>query len=145
MLFDVQLKFLTTYSVALTSHTHAHVYTCFQKLPKVNKQLAERLLEESSTGKSSTPAAANTSAQINSQNPIGDDRFAALFTNPDFEVDEASEEYQLLHPVLTHREKRRLKKKEKLMQQLEQLSVEATLEEVKICSSLSKVILKIKK
>lgn len=116
----------------------------FQKLPKVNKQLAERLLEESSTGKSSTPAAANTSAQVNPQNPTGDDRFAALFTNPDFEVDEASEEYQLLHPVLTHREKRRLKKKEKLMQQLEQLSVEATLEEVKVCSSLSKVILKIK-
>jgi ribosome biogenesis protein ENP2 len=105
-------------------------------LPKVNKHLAERLLEESSAppGKSSTPAA-NTGAaaaeQTNPQNPIGDDRFAALFTNPDYEVDEASEEYQLLHPVLTHREKRRAKKKERqLQQQLEQLSMEATKDEV---------------
>ncbi len=24
-------------------------------------------------------------------NPLGDDRFAAIFTNPDFEVDESSE------------------------------------------------------
>ena len=106
----------------------------FQKLPKVNKQLAERLLEESSAlpSKSSTPSA-NTGAaqQTNPQNPIGDDRFAALFTNPDYEVDEASEEYQLLHPVLTHREKRRVKKKERqLQQQLEQLSMEAAQEEV---------------
>ena len=111
----------------------------FQKLPKVNKQLAERLLEESSTpGKSSTPAA-NTGAQTNPQNPIGDDRFAALFTNPDFEVDEASEEYQLLHPVLTHREKRRIKKKERQLQE-EQLSVEATQEEVMFAPSGAKFL-----
>ena len=57
-----------------------------------------------------TPTAITTTTNL--QNPIGDDRFAALFTNPDYEVDEASEEYQLLHPVLTHREKRRVKKKE---------------------------------
>ena len=102
----------------------------FQKLPKVNKHLAERLLEESSAlpGESSTPSAAQ---QTNPQNPIGDDRFAALFTNPDYEVDEGSEEYQLLHPVLTHREKRRAKKKERhLQQQLEHLSMEAAQEEV---------------
>ena len=104
------------------------LYTCmFQNLPKVNKQLAERLLEDSSTpGKSSNPA----DLQASTQNPIGDDRFAALFTNPDFEVDEASEEYQLLHPVLTHREKRRIKKKERQQQQ-EQLSLEVAHKEVR--------------
>lgn len=114
----------------------------FQKLPKVNRQLAERLLEEGSTpSKSSTPSDANAAgggAQSNPTNPIGDDRFAALFTNPDFEVDEASEEYQLLHPVLTHREKRRLKKKERLVQQMGQLSVEATREEVRLVTSGAK-------
>ena len=111
----------------------------FQKLPKVNKQLAERLLEESSTtGKSSTPAA-NAGAHTNPQNPIGDDRFAALFTNPDFEVDEASEEYQLLHPVLTHREKRRTKKKERLLQE-KQLSMEAAQEEVTFVPSGAKFL-----
>ena len=101
-----------------------------QKLPKVNRQLAERLLEEDSPpGKPATAAAAAGDAQANPQNPIGDDRFAALFTDPDFEVDEASEEYQLLHPVLTHREKRRVKKKERKLQ--EQLSMEVTQDEVR--------------
>lgn len=107
----------------------------FQKLPKVNKHLAEKLLEESSAlpGESSTLSAnAGAAQRTNPQNPIGDDRFAALFTNPDYEVDEASEEYQLLHPVLTHREKRRAKKKERHLQlQLEQLSMEAAQEEVR--------------
>lgn len=93
-----------------------------QKLPKVNRLLAERLLEEDSG--SSKPSVVPT----NVQNPIGDDRFAALFTNPDFEVDEASEEYQLLHPVLTHREKRRVKKRE----QREQLSSTTTHEGMEV-------------
>ena len=31
------------------------------------------------------------SVQVDVSNPLGDDRFAAIFTNPDFEVDESSE------------------------------------------------------
>ena len=49
-----------------------------KKLPKVNKQLAERLLEDE--GKRASLA-----------NPLGDDRFAAMFTNPDFAIDQDSE------------------------------------------------------
>ena len=115
-----------------TCSSHACTCTCmFQKLPKVNKHLAERLLEESSALPGESSANAGAAQRTNPQNPIGDDRFAALFTNPDYEVDEASEEYQLLHPVLTHREKRRAKKKERhLQQQLEHLSMEAAQEEV---------------
>ena len=44
-------------------------------------------------------------------NPIGDERFSALFSNPDFEVDAESEEFQLLHPLMAHREKVKNKKK----------------------------------
>ena len=55
----------------------------------------------------------------NVSNPLGDDRFAALFTNPDFEVDESSEDFQLLHPVLAHRERR--KEKQKSRQQVEKI------------------------
>lgn len=103
----------------LIAHMYMYAYP-LQKLPKVNKQLAERLLEDSPAapgGRSSTVA----TGAGNTQNPIGDDRFAALFTNPDFEVDEASEEYQLLHPVLTHREKTRVKKRERQQLQLEKM------------------------
>ena len=85
--------------------------------------------EDSTSGKSSTAIAAAGGGSGAQSNPIGDDRFAALFTDPDFEVDEASEEYQLLHPVLTHREKRRIKKKEKL--QKEQPSIEGPQGEVR--------------
>ena len=49
-----------------------------KKLPKVNTQLAEKLLE--GEGK-----------RANLSNPLGDDRFAAMFTNPDFTIDQDSE------------------------------------------------------
>ena len=49
-----------------------------KKLPKVNTQLAEKLLE--GEGK-----------RANLTNPLGDDRFAAMFTNPDFTIDQDSE------------------------------------------------------
>ncbi|KAI8910135.1 WD40-repeat-containing domain protein [Gorgonomyces haynaldii] len=54
-----------------------------KKLPKVNKQLAQQLLE-----KESGPM----------ENPLGDDRFAAMFKDDDFQVDTTSHEYKLHHP-----------------------------------------------
>ena len=81
-----------------------------QKLPKVNRSMAERLLEDSSkpgrgkkAGPTLTAPGEETAAD---KNPLGDQRFAALFTDPDFEVDEESEEFQRLHPVLSHRDKK---------------------------------------
>lgn len=50
-------------------------------------------------------------------NPIGDERFSALFSNPDFEVDPESEDFQHLHPIMAHREK--LKNKKKIVTQSE--------------------------
>jgi len=60
-----------------------------KKLPKVNKELANRLMGEETKKK-----------KINA-NPLQDNRFKELFTNPDFEVDEASEQYKLLHPTIS--------------------------------------------
>ena len=38
-------------------------------------------------------------------NPLGDDRFASMFTNKDFQVDIESEEYKLIHPVISKQDK----------------------------------------
>lgn len=74
----------------------------------MNRQLAERLLESSSKSKKSGGEGEGGSSL--ERNPLGDQRFAAMFTNADFEVDEECEEYQRLHPTLSHKEKRREKK-----------------------------------
>ncbi|CAG8476438.1 8421_t:CDS:10 [Diversispora eburnea] len=62
-----------------------------KKLPKVNKELAGRLLNLSNKKKSNKEAV----------DPLKDTRFGELFSNPDFEIDKNSIEYKLLHPTLT--------------------------------------------
>lgn len=66
----------------------------------MNRLLAEKLLSDKAT-----------STKKDATNPTGDDRFSALFSNTDFEVDVESEEFQLLHPLMAHREKIKNKKK----------------------------------
>ncbi|KAI8078477.1 WD40-repeat-containing domain protein [Thamnidium elegans] len=56
-----------------------------KQLPSVNKQLAKQLMAEQNSGKKKPDV-------------LGDNRFADLFADPDFEVDEKSKEFQLLHP-----------------------------------------------
>lgn len=56
-----------------------------KQLPSVNKQLAKQLMAEQGSGKKKPDV-------------LGDNRFADLFADPDFEVDEKSKEFQLLHP-----------------------------------------------
>ncbi|CAG8470871.1 9636_t:CDS:10 [Ambispora gerdemannii] len=64
-----------------------------KKLPKVNKELAGRLLEDEEKKKK----------KPNEMfvNPLKDNRFGQLFTNPDYQVDENSREFKLLHPSLS--------------------------------------------
>lgn len=69
-------------------------------LPKVNPQLAERLNQqqiESQSSKSSKKAKPDL---------LKDQRFQQIFSNPDFQIDEQSEEYRLLHPVVNKMDKR---------------------------------------
>lgn len=70
------------------------------QLPKVNRLLAEKLLN-----KSDRPGKKKKEL-VDGENPLGDQRFVAMFSNAEFEVDEESEEFQRLHPVLSHREKK---------------------------------------
>ncbi|XP_045765196.1 nucleolar protein 10 [Maniola jurtina] len=68
-------------------------------LPKVNRDLASRLLES------------DTRKKKQSANLLKDDRFKALFENPDFEVDKKADEYRLLNPVLSRLDRSKQKPK----------------------------------
>ncbi|KAJ0181823.1 hypothetical protein K1T71_002545 [Dendrolimus kikuchii] len=76
-------------------------------LPKVNRELASRLMDNSGKKKKQT------------SNLLKDDRFKALFENPDFEVDRQAEEYRLLNPVLSRLGRGKDSKSELESQQVE--------------------------
>ncbi|KAI5641501.1 hypothetical protein NE865_06258 [Phthorimaea operculella] len=82
-------------------------------LPKVNRELASRILDD--TGKKKKKETANL---------LKDDRFKALFENPDFEVDKSAEEYRLLNPVLSRLDKKT--KPQKIERETEAMEVEGT-------------------
>lgn len=58
------------------------------RLPKVNRELAQRLMVEEENEKI---------MKSQSSNLLKDDRFKNLFDNPDFQIDEKSQEYRQLH------------------------------------------------
>ncbi|XP_052125716.1 nucleolar protein 10 [Frankliniella occidentalis] len=70
-----------------------------QKLPKVNKDLALKLMDEEPSKKKSKTET----------NLLQDNRFKALFENPEFQVDKNAEEYRLLNPVLNRVDKSKKK------------------------------------
>lgn len=76
-------------------------------LPKVNRELASRLMNSSEKKKK------KQSSQL-----LEDDRFKALFENPDFQVDKEAEEYRLLNPVLSRLDKGKDKKVEMASQEV---------------------------
>ncbi|CAG0917772.1 unnamed protein product [Notodromas monacha] len=63
-------------------------------LPKVNRSLAKKLNE------------------ANDPRLIEDERFGVMFKNPDFQIDEQSDDYRLLNPLVANLEKRSRMKKE---------------------------------
>ncbi|KAJ3228096.1 Nucleolar protein 10 [Clydaea vesicula] len=68
-----------------------------KNLPKVNKELASKLLSgefDGKKGKKELPRENQTSL-----NPLGDDRFSAAFTEEDFAIDTSNPEYILHYPV----------------------------------------------
>lgn len=83
------------------------------RLPKVNSHLAQHMLAKNgkpaptSTVDSDEDGAAaggagaggsTTGAKKSSANPTGDDRFAQLFTNPEFQIDPESDEFAQRYP-----------------------------------------------
>lgn len=67
-------------------------------LPKVNQELALKLMDPSAKTKKSTTSL------------LSDDRFKDLFDNPEFEVDKNAMEYKMLTPVLSRLDKSKIKK-----------------------------------
>lgn len=68
------------------------------KLPTINQDLALKHIEMESDPKSK---------KKNQPNLLKDDRFKALFSNPDFQIDTNTEEYALLNPVISQTLKRK--------------------------------------
>ncbi|OTF70299.1 nucleolar protein 10-like protein [Euroglyphus maynei] len=68
------------------------------KLPKVNRLLAEKLI----TAEQEQEEKKKRNKTVKYKpNPLKDDRFTALFEDPNFEIDETSDEFRLLNPVLS--------------------------------------------
>lgn len=79
------------------------------KLPAVNRELAQKLQEAAEVeATQKTKKAKNVPKTA----LLDDSRFKAIFENPDFEVDPASEEYRLLNPLVKSMDKRQKKKRE---------------------------------
>uniref|UniRef100_A0A6I8QMG9 Nucleolar protein 10 n=1 Tax=Xenopus tropicalis TaxID=8364 RepID=A0A6I8QMG9_XENTR len=83
-----------------------------KKLPKVNKELALKLYEEEEE------LSQKKKKQKKMPNILSDDRFKVMFENPDFQVDQESEEYRLLNPLVSKISEKR-KKKLKILEKLD--------------------------
>ena len=70
-----------------------------KKAPKVNKNLAQKLAERA-TDDSENMKGKKKKAKIEAGKLLNDERFRAIFEDPDFEIDEESEEYRLKNPTL---------------------------------------------
>lgn len=85
------------------------------KLPKVNKDLALKLINDQFNKKKK-----DTATSL-----LNDNRFKGLFENPDFEVDKNTDEYRLLNPVLSRLDtaKKKELKKKLIVQEFEPVEV----------------------
>ncbi|XP_050048922.2 nucleolar protein 10 [Dermacentor andersoni] len=77
------------------------------KLPTVNRELAKKLQE---AAVAEVTVASRKDKKAPKTALLEDTRFKAIFENPDFEVDPASEEYRLLNPLVKSLDKRQKKK-----------------------------------
>ncbi|XP_065203344.1 nucleolar protein 10 [Planococcus citri] len=94
-------------------------------LPAVNKSLALKLIEEEKSAKKKRA--------IEAKSLLKDERFSALFKDPEFEVDPTAEEYRLLNPVL----KKLDEKRQNIQKMIPHMFDELQEEEVKSTSSSS--------
>ncbi|XP_030376856.1 nucleolar protein 10 [Scaptodrosophila lebanonensis] len=72
------------------------------KLPKVNQELALKIMDEQSNP-------SNSAKKQNMPSLLEDSRFKAMFENTDFAVNKQAEEYKLLAPVLNRLDKSKAK------------------------------------
>uniref|UniRef100_A0A803M631 Nucleolar protein 10 n=1 Tax=Chenopodium quinoa TaxID=63459 RepID=A0A803M631_CHEQI len=79
---------------------HRERITIKRKLPKVNRHLVRTLLEDEEAAENDADKKKSSKKKKGLNSDIlNDDRFAELFENPEFEIDENSQEYMALHPI----------------------------------------------
>eukprot|EP00800_Vazella_pourtalesii_P018828 TRINITY_DN6180_c0_g2_i1.p1 TRINITY_DN6180_c0_g2~~TRINITY_DN6180_c0_g2_i1.p1 ORF type:complete len:385 (-),score=96.69 TRINITY_DN6180_c0_g2_i1:40-1038(-) len=108
-----------------------------KKLPRINKQFALELLQSKKNRRNE---------MIDTSNPLGDERFAAMFQHQDFEMNPESEEYQLIHPIVSSFQKNMKRKLDKLELKKKDLATNGDVEseregEVSSDSSLEEYLL----
>ncbi|CAO2831618.1 unnamed protein product [Amaranthus hypochondriacus] len=79
--------------------------TIKRRLPKVNRGLANAILENEEAANDEDADRKKTSKKKKglSSDILKDERFADMFQKPEFEIDENSEEYLALHPVASQK------------------------------------------
>uniref|UniRef100_A0A8C8LNC6 Nucleolar protein 10 n=1 Tax=Oncorhynchus tshawytscha TaxID=74940 RepID=A0A8C8LNC6_ONCTS len=87
-----------------------------KKLPKVNKELALKLMEE---GDDEAELSARKKKGKALPSILSDERFQVMFENPDYQVEEQSEEFRLLNPIVSKVGQKRRKKLRLLAKQAE--------------------------
>ncbi|XP_053701995.1 nucleolar protein 10 isoform X1 [Synchiropus splendidus] len=93
-----------------------------KKLPAVNKELALKLMQE---GDEEDQLSSRKKKGKAAPTILGDDRFKVMFENPDYQVDEQSEEFRLLNPIVSKVGQKRKKKLRLLAKQMEASQKEA--------------------
>ena len=83
------------------------------KLPKVNAELARKVIEETKLGKSKTNSTV-----------LEDNRFTALFSDTNYQIDKESEEYRLLNPVVKKMNEKTSKKSSSFDAKFDEVSEE---------------------
>uniref|UniRef100_A0A4W5PUG7 Nucleolar protein 10 n=1 Tax=Hucho hucho TaxID=62062 RepID=A0A4W5PUG7_9TELE len=90
-----------------------------KKLPKVNKELALKLMEEGDNEEELS--ARKKKGKVGALPSIlSDERFQVMFENPDYQVEEQSEEFCLLNPIVSKVGQKRRRKKLRLLTEADQ-------------------------
>ncbi|KAK9106221.1 hypothetical protein Scep_023065 [Stephania cephalantha] len=83
--------------------------TIMRKLPKVNRELAARILENEETEEVEVKDDGDDKNKKKKKKGLDsglmkDERFAAMFENQEFQIDESSREYLSLHPIASQKQ-----------------------------------------
>ena len=70
-----------------------------KKLPKVNTELAKKIMKDQMDVKKKSKKKTVIWENGTEENPLGDSRFAAIFKDSEFQVDETTHEYKIHHPT----------------------------------------------
>lgn len=78
----------------------SRIRTKKNNMPKINRALAQRIvnIQEKERNKKRKRGEAEDTGKTPSNDFLQDPRFKAAFEDPDFEIDETSKEFALLHP-----------------------------------------------